>query len=88
MSEPSCSIHGTEHVVRVNLHPRLPKHRCAADTGDGTKCRRIAFPPPPRMTWHERVMLMLPDRPTVERIMATLIVGFWIALWIWAQFIL
>ena len=88
MSEPSCFIHGTEHVVRVHLDPQLARHRCAADTKDGTRCGRIALPPPPRLSWHTRVMLMLPSRPTVERIMCTLIVGFWIGLWIWAEFVL
>ena len=89
MSEPSCSIHGTERAIAVHLDarydPQFARHRCAADTGDGTTCGRIALPPPPRLPWHTRVMLMLPSRPTVERIMCTLIVGFWIGLWIWAE---
>ena len=84
MSEPSCSVHGTELAIHVHLDPQLARHHCAANTGDGAKCGRIALPPPPRLPWHTRVMLMLPERATVERIMPTLIVGFWT----WAEFIL
>ena len=83
MSEPSCSIHGTERVITVHLDPQLARHRCAVDAGEGTKCGRIALPRPPRLPWRAR--MMLPSRPTVERIMCTLIVGFWIGVWIWAE---
>ena len=31
---------------------------------------------------------MLPERATVERIMATLVVGFWIGVAVWARFFL
>lgn len=31
MSDPSCSIHGTEHVRAVRVSPQLLGHRCAAE---------------------------------------------------------
>ena len=87
MSEPSCSIHGTEHVSRVHhdarYDPQFVRHRCAAGTGDGTTCGRVALCPPSRAPWRARITL--PERATVERIMCTLVVGFWIAVWIWAE---
>ena len=117
MSDPSCSVHGTEHVRVVRVNPQLVGHRCAADTGNGTGCGRIALPPtfgpgyatrsqsthwsgsdhpavagePPRSAtwrrqsrWRARVSrVWLPERATVERIMCTLVVGFWISAIFW-----
>ena len=119
MSDPSCSIHGTEHVRAVRVSPQLLGHRCAADTEDGTKCGRIALPPtfgagyatwsepthswrrddpagdgtrcvlaepppPHRLSWHIRIYDRLPERATVECIMCTLVIGFWITALFWA----
>ena len=115
MSGPSCSIHGTEHVRAVRVNPQLFGHRCAADTGDGTKCGRIALPPtfgPGYATWSQpthwsrsddtagddedrrhatwrrrsrwRRRLWLPERAIVERIMCTLVIGFWVSALAWA----
>lgn len=115
MSDPSCSIHGTEHVRLVRVSPQLLGHRCAAGTGDGTKCGRVALPPtfgPGYATWSQpihgsrsdylagggegrrhatwrrrsrsRGRVWLPERATVERIMCTLVIGFWISALAWA----
>lgn len=114
MSDPSCSVHGTEHVRAVRVNPQLVGHRCAADTGNGTRCGRIALPPTfgpgyatrsqsthrsrsdhpagdgePRRsaTWRRqsrwRHRVWLPERATVEYIMCTLVVGFWISAIFW-----
>ena len=88
MSEPTCSVHGPEHIVALHFDPELARHRCAADAGDGTKCGRIALLPPPRLPWHVRLYDRLPERATVERIMCTLVIGFWIAAFVWARFFL
>ncbi len=119
MPDPSCSIHGTEHVRAVRVSPQLVGHRCAAGTGDGTKCGRIALPPtfsPRDATWSRpthlshrdhtagdgkdrrhatwrrrsrwRGRVWLPERATIERIMVTLVVGFWIGALIWVRFVL
>ena len=90
MFERSCDIHGTEHVVP---HPQFMHHRCAVATGDGTTCGRIALPspprvPPPRLPWHIRIYDRLPERATVECIMCTLVIGFWIGAFIWVRFVL
>ena len=56
MSDLSCSVHGTEHVRAVRVSPQLVGHRCAADTGNGTKCGRIALPAtfgPGDATWSQ-----------------------------------
>lgn len=114
MSDPSCSIHGTEHVRLVRVSPQLLGHRCAADTGDGMNCGRIALPPTfgagyatwrqpthlargdhsagdgedrrharwrRRSRWRGRVWL--PEWATIERIMVTLVIGFWISALFW-----
>ena len=86
MTEYRCYTHGTEHIVPGWSYQGRDTYRCAVDTGDGTQCRRIALPPPPRVRWRRRIML--PERSTVERIMCTLVVGFWIGVWIWVGFIL
>ena len=87
MSAPSCDIHGTAHVTR---DPQRVGYRCAAATGDGTTCGRIALPspprvPPPRLPWHIRIYDRLPERATVECIMCTLVIGFWISALIWVR---
>ena len=113
MSERSCSVHGTQHVRLVRVSPQLLDHRCAADTGDGTKCGRVALPltfGPGYATWSQpihgsrrnhlagdgrrpatwrrrsrwRGRLWLPERATVEGIMCTLVIGFWISALAWA----
>ena len=114
MSDPSCSIHGTEHVRAVRVNPQLVGQRCAADTGNGTTCGRIALPPTigpgyatssqstrwsrndhpagdgenrRSATWRRpsrwRGRVWLPERATVERIMCTLVIGFWISALFW-----
>ena len=86
MTEYRCYTHGTEHIVLGGSYQGRATYRCAVETGDGTHCRRIAIPPPPRVPWRRRIML--PSRPTVERIMVTLVVGFWIGVAVWVEFIL
>ena len=61
-------------------------YRCAVEARDGTQCARVAYQPLPRVPWRQR--MMLPERATIERIMATLVVGFWIGVAVWVRFFL
>ena len=67
---------------------RLQQHRCEAVTRRGETCGRTGLLPPPRLPWHTRLYCMLPERATVERIMCTLVIGFWISALIWVRFVL
>lgn len=84
----SCSLHGPEHVASDWVTPGTLAYRCTVETGDGTRCGPITLPPPPRMPWSFRLYCMLPERAIVERIMCTLVVGFWIGALIWVRFAL
>lgn len=84
----SCPIHGPEHVACDWVTPGTLAYRCTVETGDGTRCGLITRPPPRRLPWHIRIYDRLPERATVERIMCTLVVGFWICALIWVRFAL
>ena len=86
MTEYRCYTHGTEHIVLVGSYQGRDIYRCAVEARDVTQCERVAYRPLPRVPWRQRIML--PERATVERIMATLVVGFWIGVAVWARFFL
>ena len=82
----SCPVHGPERVAWDWETPGTLAYRCTAMTGDRKRCGPITLPPPPPRPWHARVYDMLPQRATVERIMCTLVVGFWIGAAVWGSF--
>ena len=93
MTEYRCYTHGTEHIVLVGSYQGRDIYRCAVEARApggsgciGTQCERVAFRPLPRVPWRQR--MMLPERATIERIMATLVVGFWIGVAVWVRFFL
>ena len=83
----SCSVHGPERVAWDSVAPGTLAYRCTVETGDGTRCGPITLPPPPRLPWRVRVYDMLPERATVECIMCTLVIGFWISALFWVPFL-
>ena len=83
-----CPDHGPEHVAVDPVAPGTVAYRCTVETGDGTTCGPITLPPPPRLPWTTRLYDKLPRRATVECIMSTLVIGFWIGVLVWARFFL
>lgn len=81
-----CPVHGPEHVAVDSVAPGTVAYRCTVETGDGTMCGPITSPPPPRLPWSARLRSTLPKRATVECIMSTLVIGFWISVLIWFRF--
>ncbi len=88
MPAVSCSVHGPQHVAWDWGAPGQLAYRCTVETGDGTRCGPITLPPPPRLPWSVRIYDRLPERATVECIMCTLVIGFWIGAFIWVRFVL
>ena len=92
MTGHRCDTHGTEHIVPFPAPQGHDLYRCITDTGGGRKCMRIALPPPPSVPMRRRLSLTLsniiPSRAAVEWTMTTLVVGFWIGVWVWVKFFL
>ena len=83
-----CPDHGPEHVAVDSVASGTVAFRCTVEAGDGTTCGPITLPPPPRLPWSTRLRGRLPRRATVECIMSTLVIGFWIGVLVWARFFL
>ena len=83
-----CPDHGPEHVALDSVAAGAVAFRCTVETGDGATCGPITRPPPPRLPWSTRLRSRLPRRATVECIMSTLVIGFWIGVLVWARFFL
>ncbi|MDE0652433.1 MAG: hypothetical protein OXI26_02110 [bacterium] len=81
-------VHGPEHVTWDEVAPSTLAYRCTVETDDGTRCGPITLPPPLGLPWSVRFYCMLPERATLERIMCTLVIGFWIGALIWVRFVL
>ena len=83
-----CPDHVPEHVAVDSVAAGAVAFRRNVETGDGTTCGPITRPPPPRLPWSTRLRRRLPRRATVECIMSTLVIGFWIGVLVWARFFL
>ena len=88
MAGVRCPDHGPEHVAVDSFAAGTVAFRCTVETGDGTTCGPITRPPPPRLPLTTRLRSRLPRRATVECIMSTLVIGFWIGVLVWARFFL
>ena len=75
-------------AIPVRVDRRSPRHRCEAVLRDGETCGRTGLLPPYRLPWHTRIYDRLPERATVECIMSTLVIGFWIGAFVWVRFFL
>lgn len=78
-----CPNHGSAHVAVDSVAAGTVAFRCTVETGDDTTCGPITLPPPPRLPWTTRIYDKLPRRATVECIMSTLVIGFWISAMFW-----
>lgn len=88
MAGVRCPDHGPEHVAVDSVAAGAVAFRCTVEAGDGATCGPITRPPPSRLPWSVRLRSRLPRRATVECIMSTLVIGFWIGVLVWARFFL